>query len=32
MVEAWRAKDRHAAIEAAPWELIREISYSGARE
>jgi probable F420-dependent oxidoreductase len=29
MVTAWRQKDRHAAIEAAPWELIEEIFIFG---
>jgi probable F420-dependent oxidoreductase len=29
MVEAWRAKDRHAAIDAAPWDLIEEIFVFG---
>ncbi len=29
MVDAWRAKDRQAAIAAAPWDLIEEIFVLG---
>jgi probable F420-dependent oxidoreductase len=32
MVEAWRAKDRQAATEAAPWDLIEEIFIFGSPE
>jgi probable F420-dependent oxidoreductase len=32
MVEAWRAKDRDAALAAAPWELIEDIFIFGAPE
>ena len=35
MVEAWNAKDRQKAAEAAPWDLIEEMfifGYPGADE
>jgi probable F420-dependent oxidoreductase len=32
MVEAWAAKDRQRAAEAAPWELIEEMFILGAPE
>jgi len=32
MVEAWRAKDREAAIAAAPWELIEDVFILGEPE
>jgi alkanesulfonate monooxygenase SsuD/methylene tetrahydromethanopterin reductase-like flavin-dependent oxidoreductase (luciferase family) len=32
MVEAWGAKDREAAIAAAPWELIEQTFIFGSPE
>jgi probable F420-dependent oxidoreductase len=29
MVEAWKAKDRQKAAEAAPWDLVEEIFFFG---